>query len=88
MEIIANLADFMPVMEAAQTLRVSKARITELCRQGRFAGAIKISRAWLIPRDVVINHKPLPPGVKPKGPRREEVSALVGSAMAEAKEEE
>ena len=79
--------DFVSVEDAAGILKVDRSRVTLLCRQGRFNGAVKVSRVWMIPREAVLNHKPLPPGVKPKGPRREDVSALVGAAMAEAKEE-
>ena len=30
---------------------------------------IKIGRSWIIPREAVLNHKPLPPGVKPRSER-------------------
>jgi hypothetical protein len=27
---------------------------------------VKIGNSWIIPRKAVLNHKPLPPGVKPR----------------------
>lgn len=48
--------------------------------------------SWIIPREAVLNHKPLPPGVKPRSERlRAERAALreeVESALPGAKGEE
>ena len=62
-----------------------------LCREGRFPGAAKVGSSWIIPREAVLNHKPLPPGVKSRSERvkaeraalREEVAAAVSAAKGE-----
>ena len=58
--------------EAANMLGITPARIGLLCRQGRFKGAEKIARGWLIPREAVLNHVRLSPGMKPKGHKEKE----------------
>ena len=45
-------------------LNITRSRIGKLCLAGRFSGAVKIANSWIIPREAVLNHKPLPPGVK------------------------
>ena len=77
--------DFVSVEDAADMLNIDRSRVTRLCRQGRFNGAVKVSRVWLIPRVTVLNHKPLPPGVKPKTPGRTDDAALLSSAIEAAK---
>ena len=52
--------------EASEILGLQRARTGVLCREGRFPGALKVGNSWIIPREAVLNHKPLPPGVKPK----------------------
>jgi len=50
-----------------------------------------VGSSWIIPREAVLNHKPLPPGVKPRSERvkaeraalREEVAAAVSAAKGE-----
>ena len=66
MTLKAELENYITAPEAGEILGLKKARIGQLCRGGRFDGAIKIGDAWIIPREAVLNHKPLPPGVKPK----------------------
>lgn len=48
--------------EAGKILGLTAVRIGVLCRQGRFDGAEKIARNWVIPRSSVENFKRLPPG--------------------------
>ena len=48
--------------EAGKILGLTAVRIGVLCRQGRFDGATKIARNWVIPRKSVENFKRLPPG--------------------------
>lgn len=55
---------FVSVSEAAEMLSLKRNRIGVLCREGRFSGAQKVGNTWIIPRESVLNHKPLPPGVK------------------------
>ena len=83
--------DYVSANEAAGMLGVTRNRIGRLCLDGRFEGAIKVSRSWIIPREAVLNHKPLPPGVKSRSERvkaeraalREEVAAAVSVSKGE-----
>ena len=63
--------------EAAKILQLTTARIGVLCRQGRFQGAEKIGAGWVIPREAVLNHKRLPPGMKPRTSKREDDEKLI-----------
>ena len=56
------IEDCISAREAAVILSVDRSRILVLCRQGRFSGAVKIGRDWIIPRSSVENFKRLPPG--------------------------
>lgn len=58
--------EFVSVQEAADIMGLDRSRVGRLCREGRFPGATKIGTSWIIPRASVLNHKPLPPGVKSK----------------------
>jgi excisionase family DNA binding protein len=57
---------YLSVTEVAKMLGLRRARTGELCRAGRFPGAVKVGNYWIIPREAVLNHKRLPPGPKPK----------------------
>lgn len=48
--------------EAGKILGLTAVRVGVLCRQGRFDGATKIARNWVIPRASVENFRRLPPG--------------------------
>ena len=78
-----ELRNFITAPEAGEILGLKKARVGQLCRAGRFDGAIKIGDAWMIPREAVLNHKPLPPGVKPKKAR---LAAERAEYLGQAKE--
>lgn len=43
--------DWITPQQAAQLWGISERRIQSLCTKGRVKGAIKLSRAWLIPKD-------------------------------------
>ncbi|WP_347713341.1 helix-turn-helix domain-containing protein [uncultured Fretibacterium sp.] len=83
--------EFVSVQEAANIMGLDRSRVGRLCREGRFPGAAKVGSSWIIPREAVLNHKPLPPGVKPRSERvkaeraalREEVAAAVSAAKGE-----
>ena len=53
---------FISAPEAGKLLGLTAVRVGVLCRQGRFDGAEKIARNWVIPRASVENFKRLPPG--------------------------
>ena len=57
--------EYVSIPEAAEILNLKRNRVGVLCREGRFQGAVKIANNWVIPREAIMSHKPLPPGVKP-----------------------
>ena len=68
--------------EAGKILGLSTVRINVLLREGRFNGAEKIGRNWVIPREAVENFKRLPPGVKSKTKQQQkEDKALIAQAL-------
>ena len=83
--------NYVDAPDAAKMLNVSQTRVRRLCREGRFPGAAKVGSSWIIPREAVLNHKPLPPGVKSRSERvkaeqaalREEVAAAISAAKGE-----
>ena len=64
--------EYMSVHDAAMMLNIDRSRINRLLNQGRFDGAVKIARNWVIPRKSVENFKRLPPGVKSKTKQQHE----------------
>lgn len=76
---------FVSAREAAEMLNITSVRIGFLCRKGRFKGAEKIGSGWIIPREAVLNHKRLPPGSKPKTPKRDNDMNVLTEAIQEAK---
>ena len=56
--------EYVSIPEAAEILNLKRNRVGVLCREGRFPGAVKIANNWVIPREAVTSHRPLPPGVK------------------------
>lgn len=79
--------NFVSATEAARMLNITPVRIGFLCRQGRFKGAEKIGLSWVIPREAVINHKRLPPGSKPKTPKRNSDELLIRETFKELSKE-
>ena len=83
--------EYVSANDAASMLGVTRNRIGRLCLNGRFEGAIKVSRSWIITREAVLNQKPLPPGVKSRSERvkaeqaalREEIAAAISAAKGE-----
>lgn len=73
---------YVSVTEAAEMLNLKRNRIGVLCREGRFPGAEKVGTTWIIPREAVLNHQPLPPGVKSK---KAQFAAEREALLAEAK---
>ena len=83
--------EFVSVQEAAHIMGLDRSRVGRLCREGRFPGAAKVGSSWIIPREAVLKHKPLPPGVKSRSERvkaeqtalREEIEAAISAAKGE-----
>ena len=65
--------NYMDSPEAARMLNITDSRIRRLCLDGRFEGAIKAGKSWLIPRIAVGNFKRLAPGKKPPGTDEKEL---------------
>jgi hypothetical protein len=74
--------NYVGASEAGKMLNITRSRIGKLCLAGRFPGAVKISNSWIIPREAVSNHKPLPPGVKP---RKAQLAAERAAILEQAK---
>ena len=81
-----DIEDFITIRETCKLLNINKARVGVLCREGRFQGAKKTGLGWLIPRESVMNFKRLPPGLKPKTPKLEDVKALISEALKNRKD--
>jgi hypothetical protein len=89
-----ELDEYVTIAEAAKMLGKSVPMISHLCRGGRFANAVKLSTgAWLIPRESVLNYKPMKRGVKPgtqtkKGKLAAEKAAILEAAKSSHRGEE
>ena len=78
-----DIDEFITLREATKMLNINRSRVGVLCREGRFQGAKKTSLGWIIPREAVINFKRLPPGLKPKSPKRKDDEALIAGLLEE-----
>jgi hypothetical protein len=58
---VMNANDFMTITQAAEKWEVSVRRAQVLCAENRVAGAFRIGRAWIIPKDA---KKPLDARIK------------------------
>ncbi len=65
-------AELISVHDAALLLNIDRSRVKLLCRQGRFDGAVKIARNWVIPRASVESFQRLKPGVKSRTKQQHE----------------
>ena len=73
--------DYVDSPEAARILNVDDSRIRRLCLDGRFEGAIKAGKSWLIPRISVMNFKRLRPRSIMKTPNDR---TIISNAIREA----
>ena len=58
---------------AANMLKITQGRISQLCQEGRFEGATKIGWSWIIPRLSVENFERKKRGAKPKNYNEENI---------------
>ena len=65
--------DYIDTPSAARELDLTNARIRKLCSDGRFEGALKTGRAWIIPRNSVKNFTRLRPRSIKKEPADREI---------------
>ena len=78
--------ELVSVHEAAQMLNVDRSRVNVLLTQGRFVGAAKIGRNWVIPRVAVENFQRLPPGGRKNTKQKQAADReLVAAALSELK---
>lgn len=70
---------YMTAPQAAEYLGLTRNRVGRLCIDGRFAGAVKIGRNWIIPREAVEHHERLKPG----GLSRQDDRATIAQLRAE-----
>ena len=78
--------NYMTAPEAAKYLGLTRNRVGRLCIEGRFSGAVKLGRTWLIPREAVKHHERLKPGELARAEDRaiierlkEEIATLKGA---------
>ena len=77
---------YMTAPQAAEYLGLTRNRVGRLCIDGRFAGAVKIGRNWIIPREAVENFQRLKPGVKSKTKRQKaEDEAMIAAVREQLK---
>lgn len=65
--------DYFDSISAARELNVTDSRIRKLCSEGRFEGALKTGRAWIIPKVSIINFTRLRPKSTKKEPSDKEI---------------
>ena len=81
--------ELMSVHDVATMLNVHRSRINVLLQQGRFDGAIKVGRNWVIPRSSVENFRRLPPGgSKNLKQQHEEDKAMIERLRGEMRNDE
>ena len=61
-----DLKEYANIHEAAALINRKESLIRTLCQLGRLEGALKIGKAWIIPRESVLNYRPKKRGAKPK----------------------
>lgn len=59
-----NTDDYIDASDAADILGIKRARISQLCNEGRFPGQVKVGHFWLIPRASVAGYTRGKPGKK------------------------
>lgn len=69
--------NYVDSVEAGRLLNITDARIRRLCLDGRFEGALKTGKSWIIPRESVDNFVRLSPGLK----KKEKNSDLIKNAV-------
>lgn len=58
------LEKYVAQKTAAEMMNVTPSRISQLCNQSKFEGAIKIGGSWIIPKTAIENYKPKKRGRK------------------------
>ena len=80
--------NYVDQLTAGKMLNVTQGRISVLCSQGRFNGAMKVGWSWIIPKTSVENFTRLPRGVKSKTAKRTQDHKLIATTLATLQEQE
>ena len=59
--------EYVDAAKAAEMLQIKRARMSQLCSDGRFPGMVRVGHFWLIPRKSVEEYERGTPGKKKKG---------------------
>ncbi len=78
------MEDYVDQVTAAKMLKITQGRISQLCIQGRFQGAMKIGWSWIIPKVAIENFKPRRRGPRPKSTQNEADRDFLTSAINQA----
>ena len=78
------LAKYVAQKTAAEIMKVTPSRISQLCNQSQFEGAIKIGGSWIIPKTAIENYKPNKRGRK-KNIKKNPDRAVIEQAIKESK---
>ena len=78
------MEDYVDQVTAGKLLNVTQGRISQLCSQGRFQGAMKIGWSWIIPKETIENFQPLRRGPKPKPPQNEIDKNFLAEVVSQA----
>ena len=77
--------DYVDQATAAKILNITRGRISILCSEGRFEGAMKIGWSWIIPKASINNFQRLKRGPKPRVKRQNNLKAIIDNTLAESK---
>ena len=83
---IIDTDKYVDAVTAAKMLGITRTRVSALCKADRFAGTIHVGHTRLIPREAVLNHKPMKRGVKPKSLKRVDEKKLLKEVLEKIKE--
>ena len=77
--------DYVDQATAAKMLAVTQGRISRLCSEKRFEGAMKIGWSWIIPKTAIDNFQRLKRGPKPKeNSQQNSDKTIINNALKEA----
>ena len=76
------LEKYVAQKTAAKMMNVTPSRVSQLCHQSQFEGAIKMGGSWIIPKTAIENYKPNKRGRK-KGTKNPD-RVILEKAIAES----
>ena len=75
------LENYVAQSTAAEMMKVTLSRISQLCNQSCFEGAVKMGGSWIIPKSAIKNYKPKKRGRKKNTQNSDRV--ILENAIAE-----